>query len=105
MTKRSGVPGVAQAISYGPFSYAHALIAGFLLGSLGFLAGAALNGPNSGIDDLPVMLLCSAGGTLFMMFAAVSANYLIGSRILSDMQSRAAEAANPALRRTLSEAR
>lgn len=83
---------VVQAISYGPFSYLHAVIVGFIAGTAVFLIGAAMNGAdpevNSGSAELPILLICSLGGALVLTAMAFIANYTIGSRILSQLKRR-----------------
>ena len=63
MKKSFGFLGATQATSYGPFRYVHSIIVGFVAGNIAFLVGVALNDGKAGIDQLPILLACSLGGT------------------------------------------
>ena len=71
-----------ERMSAGPFSYVHALVTGFLLGSFVFLVFAASSRDGANPDRVPLLLACIAVGAVILASAAAAANYVLGRRRL-----------------------
>jgi hypothetical protein len=78
-------------MSYGPFRYAHALIIGFILGSILFLIGDATLPQHDVVQELPYLLLLAGSGAAAVLLLAMAANYVIGRRFLELRDRIAAE--------------
>ena len=71
-----------EVMSAGPFNYVHAVVTGFLLGSLAFFIMAAPSTDGASPAKLPLLLTCIAAGVLLLPSAAAAANYVLGRRRL-----------------------
>jgi hypothetical protein len=76
------------AISYGPFRYLPASTLGLVLGSIGFLAGYLLVDDSEFFAGLSGLLTFAGGGAVLLSLGAVSANFVMGKRVLEEVGLR-----------------